>query len=251
MTNAIKAASLGLAILFAPATALAAEINVISSVGVKAVLEELKPQFESATKHTLNITFGTAVPLKRQIDGGASFDVVILTPALIEDLVKSGKVMGGTPAIVAKAGIGVAIRAGAPKPDLSSAEAFKKTVLAAKSIAYTKEGQSGAMMVRVMQQLGIADQMTPKTILETRSGAAALNVVEGKADLAFTLISEILPVKGAELAGPLPAGLQSYVVFTAGVSPSAKDAGAARAFIEYLRDPARGPLLKAKGMEPG
>ena len=203
----------------------AAEIKVISSVGVKAVLEELAPRFERASEHKVKITFGTAVPLKRQIDAGESFDVVILTPALVEDLAKQGKVAAGTTTSVAKSGIGVAIRAGSPKPDIGSVEAFKRSVLNAKAIAYSKEGQSGTAMARIIERLGITEQMKPKTVLETRSGLTAANVVEGKAELAFVLISEILPIAGAELAGPLPAELQNYVVFTAGVSPGSKDAG--------------------------
>src|SRR5262245_32197659 len=209
-TNSMIAA-IALTIALAPGSAAAAEIKVISSVGVKTVLEELAPQFERTSEHKLKITFGTAVPLKRQIEAGESFDLVVLTPALIEELAKQGKVAAGSASNVAKSGIGVAIRQGAPRPDISSTEAFKKTLLAARMIAYSKEGQGGAVMARLVERLGIAEEMKPKTILETRSGGVALNVVEGKADLAFNLISEILPIAGAELAGPLPAELQSYV----------------------------------------
>ena len=228
----------------------AAEIKVIGSVGVKTVLEELAPQFERASEHKLKITFGTAVPLKRQIDAGEAFDVVILTPALVDDLAKQGKVAPGTASNVAKSGIGVAIRQGAPEPDIGSTDAFKKTVLAARMIAYSKEGQSGAVMARLMERLGIAEEMKAKTILETRSGGVALNVVEGKADLAFNLISEILPIAGAELAGPLPAELQSYVVFAAGIGNDQGDGGR-QGLHQFPQAPAAVPVLKAKGMEPG
>jgi molybdate transport system substrate-binding protein len=232
------------------ATADAAEIKVVTSVGVRAILEELAPRFEGASEHKLHITYGTAVPLKRQIDAGETFDVVILVPGMLDDLAKQGKVAPSSVANVAKSGIGVAIRAGAPKPDIGSTEALKKALLAAKSIAYSKEGQSGTAMARIVEQLGIAEEMKPKTILETRSGGVALNVVEGKAELAFNLISEILPIAGAELAGPLPAELQSYVVFTAGIGAGAKDATAAKAFIDFIKAPDAAPVLKAKGMEP-
>jgi len=250
--NGMIAGALGFAVMCAPiAAANAGEIKVISSVGVRAALEELKPQFERATQHKLTIAFGTAVPLKRQIEAGETFDVVILTPALVEDLVKQGKVAPGTKRDVAKAGIGVAARAGAPRPDISTAEAFKRALINAKSIVYSKEGQSGTSMARLIDRLGIAAEMKPKTVLETRSGHTAVAVVEGKAELGFTIISEILPVPGAELVGPLPAELQSYVVFTAGISPNARDAEAARAFINFFTAPAALPVLKAKGMEPG
>lgn len=231
-------------------TAQAAEIKVVSSVGVKTALEALVPQFEKASEHKVTLVFGTAVPLKRQIDGGESFDVVILTPAMLEDLAKQGKV-GGAPAPVAKVGIGVAMKPGAPKPDLSSADGLKRALLAAKAISYSKEGQSGTMMAQVIEGLGITAQMSPKTILETRSGLAAAPVAEDKADLGFTLISEILPVPGVELAGPLPAEVQRYVVFSGGISSASKDTAAAKAFIDFLKAPAAAPVLKTKGMEPG
>jgi len=250
--NAMIAGALGFAVVMlnSAAAANAAEIKVISSVGVRAALEELKPQFEGATQHKLTLAFGTAVPLKRQIEAGETFDVVILTPALVEDLVKQGKVAPGTQSDVAKAGIGVAGRAGAVKPDIGTAEAFRRALLNAKSIVYSKEGQSGTYMASLIERLGIAAEMKPKTVLETRSGHSAIAVVEGKAELGFALISEILPVSGAELVGPLPAELQNYVVFTAGISPSARDAEAARAFINFFTTPSALPVLKSKGMEP-
>ena len=251
-THSISATLIALFFTVASGAAVnAAEIKVISSVGVKAALEELAPRFERASEHKLNIKFGTIVPLKREIDAGETFDVVILTPAPVEDLVKQGKVAGGTVATVAKSGIGVAIKAGAPKPDISTADALKRTLLNAKSIAYSKEGQSGTAMARLIERLGIAEEMKAKTVLETRSGQSAANVVEGKAELAFTLISEILPMAGAELAGPLPPDAQNYVVFAAGIAADTKAMDAAKAFIEFLKSPASPPVLKAKGMEPG
>ena len=157
MKKPMTTAAIGLAMILAAGTAAdAAEIKVITSVGVKAILEELAPQFERASEHKLNITFGTAVPLKRQIDAGEAFDVVILVPSMVEDLVKQGKVAAGTSTNVAKSGIGVGILKGAPKPDIGTADAFKKTLLAAKSIAYSKEGQSGTAMARLIERLGIA-----------------------------------------------------------------------------------------------
>lgn len=251
-TNLSTALTIGLAIMLAPSVAAdAAEIKVVSSVGVKTALEALAPQFEKATENKLKMTYGTAVPLKRQIDGGETFDVVILTPPLVEDLVKGGKVTAASQVNVAKVGIGVAIRAGAPKPDISTVDAFKRALVNAKSIAYSKEGQSGKAMASLIERLGLADQLKGKTVLETRSGMSAANVVEGKAELAFVLISEILPIAGAELLGPLPAEIQNYVVFTAGISPATKDAQAAKKYIDFIKAPAAVPVLKAKGMEPG
>src|SRR5262245_60506263 len=179
MKHAVKSTAIGFAALLAASGASAAEIKVITSVGVKAILEELAPAFERTSGHKLNIIYGVAVPLKRQIESGETFDVVILVPGMIDDLMKQGKVAAGSNVNVAKSGIGVAIKQGAPKPDISSADAFKKTLLAARSIAYVKEGQSGAAMARIIERLGIAAEMAPKTSLEARPEGAVESVVEG------------------------------------------------------------------------
>jgi molybdate transport system substrate-binding protein len=243
--------AIAFASLFACGTSNAEDIKVLSSVGVKLALDKLAPEFEKASEHKLKITYGTAVPLKRQIDAGESFDVVILTPAMIDELSKAGKVAPGTSANVAKIGIGVAIKAGAPKPDIGSVDALKRTLLNAKSISYSKEGQSGTAMASIIERLGLTDQLKDRTVLETRSGQTAATTVEGKAELAFTLISEILPIAGAELAGPLPPDIQTYVVFTAGISSGLKDSAAAKNFIGFFKSPAAIPVLKNSGMEPG
>jgi molybdate transport system substrate-binding protein len=249
--KALKVAAIGLAIALSPAAANAAEIKVVSSVGVRLALDKLAPQFEGASEHKLKLNYGTAVPLKRQIDAGETFDLVILTPPMIEDLAKTGKVAAGSSSNIAKIGIGVAVRAGASKPDISTVDAFKRTLINAKSIAYSKEGQSGTAMAAVIERLGLTAQLKDKTVFETRSGMAAATVVEDKAELAFTLISEILPIAGAEFARPLPAEIQTYTIFTASISSGMKDAAAAQSFINFLKSPAAVPVLKASGMEPG
>jgi len=246
----MKFASIGFVAWLAAGAANAAEIKVIASVGVRAVLTDLAPAFERASGHKLSIVYGTAVPLKRQIDSGETFDVVVLVPTMLDDLVKQTRVLAGTSTDVAKVGVGIAVRKSEPKPDISSADTFRKTMLAAKSVTYTKESQTSAVLMPVMDRLGIVGEMTPKTILETSSSATAQNVADGKAELGFILISEILPIKDIALAGPLPAELQRYVVFTAGIGATSKDTAAARAFIDFLKAPAAVPVLKANGMEP-
>lgn len=257
--NAIKSIALKMGVgvgvgaglaLAALATAHAAEIKVISSVGVKAALEQLKPEFERATGHKLTLLLGSAVPLKRQIDAGETFDVAILTPAMIDELVKVGKVTAGSKSDVAKVGMGVTGRVGASQPDISTTEAFKRALLNAKSITHSKEGLSGTYTASVIERLGIAEQMKPKTVLETRSGHTPVAVVEGKADLGLCLISEIFPIAGAAFIGPFPPELQTFVVFTAGVSPSAGDAQAAKAFVQFFSAPLALPILTSTGMEP-
>lgn len=238
-------------VLAALATAHAAEIRVISSVGVKAALEQLKPEFERITSHKLTLLLGSAVPLKRQIDAGETFDVAILTPSMIDELVKVGKVAAGSKTDVAKVGMGVTGRVGAAQPDISTTEAFKSALLDARLITHSKEGLSGTYTASMIERLGIAAQMKPKTVLETRSGHTPVAVVEGKADLGLCLISEILPVAGATFIGPFPPELQTYVMFTAGISATASDAQAAKAFVQFFSVPLALPILKSTGMEPG
>jgi molybdate transport system substrate-binding protein len=250
MRQYVKYVSIGIITLLAAGAAHAAEIKVIASVGVRAVLTDLAPAFERTSGHKLSIIYGTAVPLKRQIDGGETFDIVVLVPAMLDDLIKQNKVVAGTSTNVSRVGVGIAVKKGEPKPDISSADTLKKTMLAAKSIVYTKESQTSAVLIPLMDRLGIVVEMTPKTILETSSSATAQNVASGKAELGFILISEILPVPGIELAGPLPAELQRYVVFTAGIGATSKDTAAARAFIDFLKAPVAAPVFKANGMEP-
>lgn len=245
------AASAVLALSLAPgAGSQAAEIRVLASAGVKTVLEELAPQFEGSTGHKLVFRFAPAADLKGQIERGEAFEVAILTAALIDDLIRQGKLAPATRADVARSGAGVAIRKGAPKPDIATAEAFKRTLLAAKSIAYIGTGATGANMRRIFEQFGIADEMKAKT--KVLSGTSAADAVaSGEAELGFTQISEILPVAGAELAGPLPPGVQVYTVFPAAVGTGARDPAAAQGFVKFLTAPAAASVIRAKGMEPG
>lgn len=229
----------------------AADIKVISSVGMKGALEQIQPQFERTTSHKLVLVLGTSVPLKRRIDEGETFDVVILTPPMIEDLNKQGKTVAATSTNVAKTGLGVAVAKGGVKPDLSSTEAMKNALLNAKMITYTKEGQSGVATARMIEAMGLSEQMKLRTHLDTRPGGGLTAVHEGKADLAFALVSEIVPSHEVDFAGPFPPELQAYVVFAAGISPIAKDSQAAKTFLDFLRGPDALSILKKMGMEGG
>ena len=247
---ATTAAAIGLAVMLAPAAAGAVELKVMSTNGVKSVLEELAPQFEKATGHKLTIRFAPAADLKGQIEKGEAFDLAILTAAALDDLIKQGKLAAATRANIANSGAGVAIKKGAPRPDIATADAFKRTLLNAKSIAYVGTGATGANMRKIFAQLGIAEEMKAKTKL--LSGISAADAVaSGDAELGFTQISEILPVAGAELAGPLPPGIQILTAFPAAVGTGAKEPVAAKSLLDFLRTPAAAALIKAKGMEPG
>ena len=225
------------------------EVRVLASNGVKAVIEELVPRGERAIGHPLAVTFNSSQALKQSIDKGEAFDVAIMTTEMIDGLIKEGKIVTGTRAAVARSGIGVGIRSGARKPAIKTAESIKRTLLDAKAITYAQDGASRVHIVEMLGRLGIAEQVGHKTILEQGSVRSAGRVAAGDADLIMTLISEILPVKGVELVGPLPAEFQSYVTLAAGVGAKARDPETARALIRFLTSPEVVPTLKAKGME--
>lgn len=229
----------------------AVEIKVLSTIGVRPVLQEVRPQFERATGHTLAISFDVANALKRRIDAGESFDVAILTVPVIEELIKQGKIVGDTKVVIARGGMGMAVRAGAPKPDISSTEAFKNTLLQVKSVSYPKEGMTGIHMGKVMERLGITQAMEPKLSLTTGSGNPAEMVARGEVEIAAHLIPELLAVQGLSFLGPLPAEVQTYIVLPGGVSTSATQAQAGRDLLKFLTGPSVLPIIKAKGYEPG
>jgi molybdate transport system substrate-binding protein len=247
-SRSIRLAAIGLALSLASAAACAADIKVISSVGMRALLLELQPRFERATQHKLIFSFGSAVPLKRQIDEGTTFDVAVLTPPMLADLAMNGKVAADSVADVAKTGMGLAARKDAARADIGSEQALKRVLLAAKFVAYSKEGQSGMAAARVIERLGITEAMRSHIVVETRPGGSVTAVLEGKADLGFGLLSEIIPTPEAQLLGPLPGDLQSFIVFTAGVSSHAADSAAARSFVDFLRSSEARPVFAAKGM---
>ena len=231
-------------------SAQAAEIKVLSSNAVKSVLEELEPQFEKATHNKIVFTFDTAAALKGQIEKGAAFDLAILTDAGIDDLIKQGKITGATRTALARSGAGVAIKKGAPKPDISTTDAFKRTLLAAKSVGMVEQGATGIYLKGLFQRLGIADQLKPKLkMLEAKVGAGGA-VSNGDVEIGMTQIPEILSFPGADLVGPLPAEIQIYTDFAAGVSANAKEQAGAAAFLKFLTTPAAVAVTKAKGLTP-
>jgi molybdate transport system substrate-binding protein len=228
----------------------AADIQVLSTNGLKHTLEKLAPEFETMTKHKLALQFAPAADMKGRIEKGEAFDLTFLTSAAIDDLIKQGRLVAATRTDIAKAGAGVAIRRGASRPDITTADAFKRTMLGARSITYVATGATGATMRRAFEQLGIADEMKARTRLVSGVSAAAA-VANGDAELGFSVISEILGVEGVELAGPLPPEVQVYLVFPAAVSSNARSPDAAESFIRFLTTPAAVSVIRAQGMEPG
>ena len=236
-------------ILGQPRHANAAEIRVLCSNGLKAVFEELVPQFERASGHKVVVTFGLAANFKQQIEAGSAFDIAILTPASIDDLIKSGKMAADSRTVIARTGLGIMIRAGARKPDVRTADSFKSALLSSQSIAYAKEGASGVLFAALIERLGLAETLKPK-LKPTASGEEVNElVVKGGAQYGILPLSEILAVKGAELGGMFPPEVQSYITMATAVSSNAKQAAAGRDLIKFLTAPAALPVIKAKGME--
>ena len=227
-----------------------APVHVLVSNGVKAVIEDLQKQAEGAVKRPLAIEYGTSSVIKGQIENGSAFDVAILTSDVIDDLARAGKIDPGTRMEIARCGIGIGVRSGAPKPDIKTTDALKKTLLAAKSITYAQDGASRTYILQMFEKLGITEAMKPKTILEKGSVASNARVAEGSAEMILTLVSEILPAKGVQLVGPLPEPVQHYVVFTVGSSKSSKNIDAGKALAKFLSGPAVEGVLKVKGMQP-
>jgi molybdate transport system substrate-binding protein len=237
-------------ILAAGAPAGAAEIKVICSNALKTTLEQLAPAFEKATEHKLAITWGATVPLKADIERGATFDLTLLTTEAVDDLVAKGKLTAATRTALANSGAGVAVRKGAQKPDISTVEAFKNALLNAKSVAYVEQGGTGIYLKSLLQRLGIADAIKTKVKLLPPENPAAKAIANGEAEIGMTQISEILPYAGAELVGPFPADIQLTTSFGGAVAASAAQPQAAGALLKFLKGPEAAAVIKAKGLDP-
>jgi molybdate transport system substrate-binding protein len=226
------------------------ELRVMTSDGMKPSVEEMTPLIEHSTGRKLVAKFNSSNNLKGKILGGEPFDAAIITSDVLDALIQQGKITAASRQEISRTGIGVGVRAGAAKPDISTVEAFKRTLLNAKSLSFNPSGASAVHIYDMFARMGITDTMKPKLILDAEAGRPQQNVAEGKADLVVTLIPEIKFFPGVELVGPVPAELQSYVNFAAGVATNARDAEAAKALVQFLTSPAALPILKAKGMEP-
>jgi molybdate transport system substrate-binding protein len=231
--------------------ACAAEIKLLTAGAMRAVVVAVLADFEKQTGHKVSLDNDTAGGLSKRIDGGEAFDVAIITPAVVDDLAKKGRIVPGSRIDLAKVGMGVAIKEGAPAPDIGTVDAFKRTLLAAKSVAYIDPkagGSSGIYFDKLLDRLGIADQVRPKAKLKAGGYVAEL-VANGEAEIAIHQISEIVPVKGVTLAGPLPAEIQNTTVYAGGIGAAAKDGAAAKALVAFLAGPAIDPILQSKGMQ--
>jgi molybdate transport system substrate-binding protein len=228
--------------------AVAAEIKVIASPGVRAVLRDLAPQFERSTANKVVMDFDVIAVLKRRIEAGEAFDVVIPGPELIDELVKQGKVAPDARAAFGRTGVALGVPKGAPKPDISTPENLKRVLMNAKAVGHSKEGQTGVHFLEALNRLGILQEMRPKLRAFTVD-EQSMAMQKGELDIAASGMGVIMEMPGADLLGGLPPGLQSYVKFAIGVSTASKEPAAARALLRFLTSPAVTPAFKAKGME--
>lgn len=242
------ALAIGLTMLQAQAVG-GAEIKVLS-IPFKESLDAIRPEFERATGHNVTIKYAPSAELRRQIDAGEEFDVVLTFPGQIDDLIKQGKVAAGTRIDIARAGLGVAVKKGAAKPDVSSSDAFKRMLLSATSIAYAAEGPSGKHLISVIERLGIAAEIKPKLKPMSVGSLVVATVARGEADIGVVSIPFILANPGAELLGPLPIELQHYIVYSAGTAAAARDANAAKVFIKSFSNPGSVSVMKSNVLEP-
>ena len=244
------AAVIGLFVLpLRPAFGQSAAIHILVANGVKAVIDEIRPDWERVAGHPLALEYGTTTVLKERVERGEPFDLAVLTSDAISDLIKEGKVAAFSRSEIARCGIGLGKRANAPKPDILTVDALKQTLHNARSITFAEAGPLRTYLDKIFAQFGMTEEIKSKTILTPSSVDSNKLVSEGKAQYILTLVSEILPAPGVELVGPLPAEVQSYVSFAAGASTKAAHAGAEKALLSFLNSAALAPVFKAKGLE--
>ena len=228
----------------------AAEIKVLSTQATEEAYRELVPQFEKASGNKVTTTFTGTLDANKRLAAGESYDLLIMSGPSIDEHIKGGKVVPGSRVDVAKSGVGVGVKAGAPKPDISTVEALKKTLLAAKSIGYST-GPSGNYVVGLFQRMGIADEVKPK-LKQTPTGVFVGSIIaSGEAEIGFQQVSELSHFAGVDYVGPLPADVQYITVFASGIATGAKEADAAKALVKFITAPAAAPAFNKRGMEPG
>jgi molybdate transport system substrate-binding protein len=250
--RAVLATASTLLFVALPCGAFAAEIKVLSGSGVQPVMLELIPDFERSSGHTVRFDYGTVGGMADRVQRDEAVDVVIASAPQIVFLEEHGKVIAGSRADLAKSGIGLFVRKGAPKLDIGSVEAFKRTMLAAKSIGWNDPAAGAPVsiyMIDLFERLGIAAEMTPKTVAFKQRSERFEAVARGDVEIGFNQISEIVAAPGVDLLGPLPAPIQNYTLFTAGVVAASKDRAAAHALVQFISSAAAQAVMKSKGFE--
>jgi molybdate transport system substrate-binding protein len=239
-----------LVLALASGSASAADLKVFITSGAKPVMMDVASQFEKSTGHKLSVTYQGSAVLQEAIERDDSFDAAVLIASNMDAVVKSGRVNATSRVNLARSGLGVVVRAGQPKPDISTVDAFKRTMLNAKSIAYVTRGASGTHFIAVCEKLGIADQVKAKgKTLPT--GTVAEFVAKGEAELAVQQMSELVGLKGTDIVGPFPPELNLVSQIVGAISANTKEPEAAKAFVKFFTSPEVTAVIKAKGMEPG
>ena len=238
------------ALLLCSGVAGAADIKVLSTQATEDTYRELVPQFEKATGHKVTTIFTGTLNVQKRLADGESYDMIIMAGPAIDAQIKAGKAIAGSRVDIAKSGVAVGVPKGAPKPDISTTEALKKTILAAKSIGYST-GPSGVYILTVFEKLGVADQVKGK-LKQTPSGVFVGTIIANReVEIGFQQVSELGNFPGVDYVGPLPADVQQTTVFSSGIIAAAKEAEAAKVLVKFLTTPAAGAAFKKRGMEPG
>jgi molybdate transport system substrate-binding protein len=228
----------------------AAELKVLSTQATEEAYRELVPQFEKVTGHKVTTVFTGTLDANKRLAAGETYDLLIMSAPSIDEHIKAGKVVAGSRVDLAKSGVGVGVKAGAPKPDISTTEALKKTLLAAKSIGYST-GPSGVYVVSLFQRMGIADEVKGK-LKQTPTGVFVGSIIaSGQAEIGFQQVSELSHFAGVDYVGPLPADLQQFTTFSSGIIAGTKEADTAKALAKFITAPAAAAAFKKRGMEPG
>ena len=248
-TSTLIARSLLAGLGFFAHVAQAVELKVLSGNGSRPAVIALTKQFEQTTGHKVTVDFFVNPDVKKKIEAGEYFDVTVLNPPVLDDLIKQGKVAANSRAVIGRIGLGAAIKSGAPKPDISTVEGFKKTMLSINSVAYPGDGASGIYFVSLLDRMGIGAEMKPK--LRPMSGEYNVEVVAtGTVDMVVVVASRIYGVPGVDMLGLIPKELQTWIGFATGVNPQSKHAEAARALTKFLSTPPADAVLKPIGIEP-
>jgi molybdate transport system substrate-binding protein len=251
IASAVAATTVGLIFLATQGVATQGPaLRVLVSNGMKAAMEDLQSRCERAIGHPLALQFDSTASVKKKIEAGEAFDVTMITSEAITDLITQGKLAAGSRAELARSELGIGIRAGATRPDIRTPDALKRTLLDASSITYPRDGASRPFVEKMFERLGIAADVRPRIVLAPGSGPATESVAAGKAAMVITLFSEIVPIRGAEILGPLPGEFQFDIRFAGAASATTEHAEAAKALIAFLAGPEVAPTLKAKGLEP-
>jgi molybdate transport system substrate-binding protein len=228
----------------------AADITVISSTAMREALEALVPMFERASGHKVTVSFYSGAQLTAKVKEGAPADLVVTTPDSIDELVKAGKVVADSRVDFVRSGVGVAVRAGAARPDIGTAAAFRRALLAAKSVGISK-GPSGVYLMGMLARLGIADEIKAKAMVPELGERLGTLVAKGEAEIGIQQVTELLPIPGIDFVGPLPAELQTIIVYATARCTGAKEPAAADALVKFLSSETFMPVIRKMGLEPG